>query len=135
MVEREGHLRILPAAGWRLRRWLIHGMAARLPFISRCNDQKSSTFCSANADHDPSHRIVSSGVNSVHDEAICPHRKADMARISDWHHHLSTRRQPTAGVAFSGKFWSMQLIAGKSHLVVSSVVCLPFQSENGESRT
>jgi hypothetical protein len=33
--------------------------------ISRCNEQKSSTFCSA--DYDPSHRIVSVGVNSVRD--------------------------------------------------------------------
>jgi hypothetical protein len=32
-------------------------------FISRCNEQKSITFCGA--DYDPSHRIVSLGVNSV----------------------------------------------------------------------
>jgi hypothetical protein len=31
-----------------------------------------------------------------------------MAALSDRHHHLVTRREPMAGVAFSGKFWSMQ---------------------------
>jgi hypothetical protein len=75
-------------------------------FISRCNEQKSSTFCSA--DYYQSHTIVSSGVNSVRGANICRHGRSDMAAISDRRHLFVTRCRPMASVAFSGKFWSMQ---------------------------
>jgi hypothetical protein len=38
----------------------------------------------------------------------CAHGRSDMAAISHLDHHLVTRREPIASVAFCGKFWSMQ---------------------------
>jgi hypothetical protein len=45
----------------------------------------------------------------------------DMAAISGRHHLLVSRRRPVAGVAFSGKFWSMQHDRTESHLASSSL--------------
>jgi hypothetical protein len=63
--------------------------------------------------HDPSHRFVSSGVNSVRSANSGAHGRSDMAAISDLNHLLVTCRKPVAGVAFGGKFWSMQNDCGR----------------------
>jgi hypothetical protein len=79
-------------------------MSFSVGFISRCNDQKSSTFCSANADQ-------TQVIGSFRRESIrfTTQPSAVIAGLI-WQqyptgaHHLMTRRRPTAGVAFSGKF-------------------------------
>jgi hypothetical protein len=72
------------------------------------------------AAHITSHRIVSSGVNSVRGTNVSSHGSSDMsgdlavhfevhlAAISNRHHRLVIRRAATGHVAFDGKFWSMQ---------------------------
>jgi hypothetical protein len=94
--------------------------------------KNQARFCSA--DRDPSHRIVTSGVNSVQDVTVCVYGGADMAAISDRHHHLVTQRGPIASVAFSGKFWSMQHDCTGSPFGLFSSAPLSVSIQNGESQ-
>jgi len=56
-----------------------------------------------------------------------------MAALSDRHHHLVTRREPMAGVAFSGKFWSMQHDCMERPFG-SSVGCLRFNPKMAKAK-